>query len=67
MSAMGNLVIAIEEELEFVMDRDFVFHPSELNMSRFEIAAKTLSSQGFYASAKDCELVWAQGNEFCEL
>jgi|MEHZ01.5.fsa_nt_MEHZ011340751.1_4 hypothetical protein len=67
MSRMGNLVLAIEEEVSIAMDPKFDFHPSELNMSRFEIAAKTLQSQGFYASASDCELVWNQSNEFCEL
>jgi hypothetical protein len=67
MSRMGNLVVAIEEELQFVMDGDFVVDPDQINMSLFEIASRNLSSQGFYASANDCELVWAQGNEFCEL
>jgi hypothetical protein len=66
---MGNLVMAIEEEVSIAMDPKFVFHPSELKMTRFEIAAAQLKSQGFWASPSDCEQIWEQMNEheFCEL
>lgn len=66
---MGNLVMAIEEEVSIVMDPSFSFHPSELGMTRFEIAAKTLESQGFWATASDCEQVWEDlhRQEYCEL
>lgn len=55
MSKMGSLVLAMQEELEIHMDPSFSFHPSELGMTRFEIMARTLSSQGFYTTASDCE------------
>ena len=69
MSKMGNLVMAIQEEVGIVMDPAFSFHPSELGMSRYEIAAKELSRQGFYCSAGDCEQVWDDyiKHEYCEL
>ena len=69
MSRMGNLVMAIEEEVAIVMDPGFSFHPSELGMTRYEIAAAELESQGFYATASDCEMVWEDlmREEYCEL
>lgn len=63
MSKMGSLVLAMQEELEIVMDPTYCFHPSELNKSRFQLAAETLTSQGFYTTASDCEQMWEQMNE----
>ena len=69
MSKMGNLVMAIQEEVGNVMDPSFSFHPSELGMTRYEIAANELKRQGFYASPDMCEQVWDEycKHEFCEL
>ncbi|MDA9002791.1 hypothetical protein N9J19_00315 [bacterium] len=64
---MGNLVLAMQEELEIVMDPTFVFHPSEIGLTRFEIMAKTLTSQGFYCNARDCELFYDQYQEYEEM
>jgi len=63
MSKMGSLVLAMQEELEIHMDPAFSFHPSELGKSRFELAAETLTSQGFYTTATDCQQMWDQMNE----
>ena len=63
MSKMGSLVLAMQEELDIVMDPSFSFHPSELGMTRFEIMAKTLTSQGFYTTASDCEAFAEQQRE----
>jgi hypothetical protein len=69
MSAMGNLVLAIQEEVELVMDPSFSFHPSELGLSRFEIASRELKRSGFWATAGDCEQVWEDlhAQDYCEL
>ena len=64
MSKMGSLVLAMQEELEIHMDPSFSFHPSELGMTRYEIMAKTLTSQGFYCSARDCEQFAVQQQEW---
>ena len=67
MSKMGNLVLAMQEELEIIMDPTFVFHPSGIGLARFEIMAKTLSSQGFFCSAGDCETFSDQYQEYQEM
>ena len=64
MSKMGSLVLAMQEELEIHMDPAFSFHPSELGLTRFEIMANTLTSQGFYCSASDCEQFAEQQQEW---
>jgi len=63
MSKIGGMVLAMQTELECVMDSSFCFHPSELNKSRFEIAAQALRNEGYYVNASDMEAMWDQMNE----
>lgn len=63
MSKIGGLVLAMQSELECVMSDSFSFHPSELSMSRFEIAKKSLQSQGVDVTVDMLSDMWDNMNQ----
>lgn len=63
MSKMGDLVLAMQTELEVVMNDSFCFHPSELSKSRFEIARDSLINQGYHVTVDMLKDMWDNMNE----